>query len=250
MPRNLSLRPPETTLLILGIETSTPRAGVALSRDSRLVASATLGLGRGHAEFTAPAISFLLEQAQIALSDLDAIAVGTGPGLFTGMRVGIITGELIATALEIPIVGVSSLDLIARQAGIAPDPIIAVVDARRREVFWAWYEAGESGPERSGEMRRSSPRECVRAAGELDRSPIFAGNGVLEYRDEFMAGGASRFAPEATAFPLAETLTVEAAAILEQGRLAPAEPVYMRGPDAEINWNQSKRIGVATEVRS
>lgn len=245
-----SIGPPETTLLILGIETSTPRASVALSREGRMVASATLGVGRGHAEFTAPAISFLLEQAKISPSDLDAIAVGVGPGLFTGMRVGIITGELMAQALEIPLVGVSSLDLIARQAGIAPDPVVAVVDARRREVFWAYYQVGDSRPVRSGEMCLSSPRECALVAGELGGSPVFAGNGVLEYREEFIAEGISRLAPATMAFPMAETLTDEAVAILEDGRQTPANPVYMRSPDAEINWNRADRIGVTTEVGS
>lgn len=250
MRRIPSIRPLETTLLILGIETSTPRAGVALSREGRLLASATLGMGRGHAEFTAPAIGFLFEQAKTPLSALDAIAVGVGPGLFTGMRVGIITGELMAQALEIPLVGVSSLDLIARQAGVAPDPVVAVVDARRKEVFWASYQVGDSGPVQLGEIRLSGPRECARAADDLGGSPVFAGNGVLEYKEEFIAGKSSRLAPATMAFPMAETLTYEAAAILKEGRQAPASPVYMRGPDAEINWNRAERIGVAAEVGS
>lgn len=166
------------------------------------------------------------------------------------MRVGVITGELMAYALEIPVVGVSSLDLIARQAGVAPDPVVAVVDARRNEVFWACYQVDESGPARLGEMSLSSPAECARRARELVDSPIFAGNGAIEHRDEFVAEGVSRFAPPATAFPMAETLTEEAATILEGGRQAPAKPIYLREPDAEINWIRAERIGAVTEAAS
>lgn len=164
------------------------------------------------------------------------------------MRVGIVTGELIAQALEIPLIGVSSLDLIARQAGVAPDPVVAVIDARRKEVFWAYYQVGDSGPVRSGEMCLSSARECARAVGELGGSPVFAGSGVIEYGDELIAEGVSRFAPLTTAFPLPETLTYEAAAILLEGRHAPANPIYMRVPDAEINWSRAERVGVVTEA--
>ena len=100
-------------MLILGIDTATSQAGCAIGGHEGVIASAQCAKGRRHAENLAPAIEFICSQSQIELSEISVIAVDLGPGLFTGLRVGIATGKGLAHALGVPMIGVASLDLLA-----------------------------------------------------------------------------------------------------------------------------------------
>src|SRR4051794_17603800 len=100
-------------MITLGIETATHSVGVALAGDDGVVALVEITGGRRHAEVLTPAIQFACAHAQIAVADIGAIGVDIGPGLFTGMRVGIVTAKAMAQALQVPVVGVCSLDLLA-----------------------------------------------------------------------------------------------------------------------------------------
>ncbi len=107
--------------------------------------------GRRHAETLAPAIEFLCEQADVELDELGCIAVDIGPGLFTGMRVGIATGKALAQALRLPMIGISSLDLLAFPLHRSDRLIASVVDARRGELFYAFYRPVPGGAQRVSE---------------------------------------------------------------------------------------------------
>src|ERR1700752_4670987 len=120
-------------MLILGIETSTPVSSVAIGSEQGIVASMSLSRGRGHAEFLVPAIRHIADQAGVKMGSLAGIAVGVGPGLFTGMRVGAATAKTMAQALRIPVVGTPSIDLLAYGVRYTPRLICAAVDARRGE---------------------------------------------------------------------------------------------------------------------
>src|SRR5688500_4809293 len=100
-------------MLVLGIETSTPQASIAIGSEQGVVASAMVARGHTHNEFLLPAIKFCLEEAGLGFRNLGGIAVSLGPGLFTGMRVGIATAKALAQTLSVPIVGMASLDLVA-----------------------------------------------------------------------------------------------------------------------------------------
>src|SRR5207253_6002522 len=100
-------------MLVLGIETSTIVSSVAFGSEQGVVASASLSRGKGHAEFVAPAIRSIAADAGIDLRSVGGVAVGLGPGLFTGMRVGVATAKAIAQALRVPVVGIPSIDLLA-----------------------------------------------------------------------------------------------------------------------------------------
>ena len=104
--------------------------------------------GRRHAETLVPAIEFLCNQAGIEMTEFSAIAVDIGPGLFTGMRVGIAAGKAIAQALRIPMIGISSLDLLAFPLRYSDRTIAAVIDARKGEVFTAFYRTVPGGVQR------------------------------------------------------------------------------------------------------
>ena len=124
---------------ILAIETATGASSVALV-EGRLVAASASRLGRtGHDGFLIPAIDFCFEQAGWGPEQLDVVVVDAGPGLFTGIRVGIATGQGVAAMLGVPIMAASSLDALALRAATGRRHIWSVVDARRREVAVAGY---------------------------------------------------------------------------------------------------------------
>src|SRR3981189_1061364 len=145
-------------MLVLGIETSTPQASVTIGSEQGIIGSCTISRGAAHGEFLLPAVEFLMPQSVLTYRQLSALAVGLGPGLFTGMRVGITTAKTLAQGLSVPIVGVPSLDLLAFDARYTPKVICPVLDAKRNEVFFAFYRQGAGGvARRPGYTARAPP---------------------------------------------------------------------------------------------
>ena len=129
-------------MLILGIESASDQCGCALANEDGVIAETRLALPRRHAEALAPQMRFVCEQAGVALADIEAVAVDHGPGLYTGLRAGLATAKATAAALEIGVVPVGSLETLAHGAAAVAQPgetVLSVLDARRGEVFWAWY---------------------------------------------------------------------------------------------------------------
>jgi tRNA threonylcarbamoyladenosine biosynthesis protein TsaB len=227
-------------VLVLGIETSTAVSSVALGSEQGIVGSAQLGRGKGHEQFVVPAIRFVLEQAEVPARQLAGIAVGVGPGLFTGMRVGVATAKTMAQALRIPIVGIPSLDLLAYSVRHSPRLICACVDARRGEIFSAFYRQVPGGVQRLTEYEAWPP---ARLAGEVQarsEDVLFVGDGALVYREKLNAARAE-FASQAQAFPTASALVELAVPRFlreDSDPLLELEPLYVRKTDAEIAWER------------
>ena len=137
-------------MLILGIESASDQCGCALANEAGVIAETRLALPRRHAEALAPQMRFVCEQAGVALTDVEAVAVDHGPGLYTGLRAGLATAKAAAAALEIGVVPVGSLEALAFGAAAVAQPgetVLSVLDARRGEVFWAWYRIAPPPPE-------------------------------------------------------------------------------------------------------
>ncbi|MCW2632728.1 MAG: universal protein YeaZ, partial [Pseudonocardia sp.] len=141
-------------VLLLALDTSTPTVVAGLvelpaeSSQPRELAARHLPGGRQHGELLMPAVLAVCDQAGRSLAELDALVCGTGPGPFTGLRVGMVTAAALGDALGVPVYGVCSLDGIAAAAGCT-GPLLVATDARRRELYWAAYDvAGErvAGP--------------------------------------------------------------------------------------------------------
>src|SRR5262249_1299764 len=134
---------------------------------------------------------YLRAECGIGLAELAAIAVGTGPGLFTGLRVGVTTAKVMAQALRIPVVGVPSLDLVAYPLRHSERTIVAVLDARRREVFAARYQPVPGGVQRVSDYGVHAPAELVAAlsadVADFPHGLLLAGDGVGRFRAEFAA---------------------------------------------------------------
>lgn len=226
-------------MLILGIDTATPQVGCAIGGYEGVLASFSSARGRRHAETLAPAVEFLCVQAHVQLSEIGVVAVDVGPGMFTGMRVGIATAKAMASALRIPMIGVPSLDLLAFPVRRSARRIVSVVDARRGEVFYAFYRQVPGGVQRLSEMRCGSPEQLCSEIQATGEECLAVGDGALRYADRLAELREVEVGEAGVAFPSAASL-VELAhpRALREDFVNPWElqPVYLRKPDAEINW--------------
>jgi tRNA threonylcarbamoyladenosine biosynthesis protein TsaB len=227
---------------VLAIETSTPQSSVAIGTENEILGAVVVSAGRGHHEVLAPSLERLLEWTGLSLSQIGGVAVGIGPGLFTGLRVGIETAKTLAQVLMTPIVGLPSLDALAFSMRHARRPIAAVVDARRGEVFYALYRPVPGGVARESQYRVASPEHLaadIQAAGE---EMLLVGNGAILYRKRLEEiGSGVEFASPAFGSPHASALVELAVPRFlreEHDRPYDVLPLYLRKSDAEIAWDQ------------
>lgn len=227
-------------MLILGISTSTKQVGAAIGGHEGVLASSHSARGKRHAENLAPAIDFVRRQARIELDEISAIAVDVGPGLFTGLRVGIAAAKAMAHALRVPMIGIPSLDLLAWPLRHTSREIVAVIDARRGEVFYARYRPTPGGVQRIGDPIVASPDDLRADLEATDREYLIVGDGGLRYADELDGIIRVEIAEQFLAHPNAGSLVQLAhARALREDFVQPweLEPLYLRPPDAEINWS-------------
>jgi tRNA threonylcarbamoyladenosine biosynthesis protein TsaB len=226
-------------VLILGIDTATPQVGVAIGGHEGVLASFHSARGKQHAETLVPAIDFIRRQARIELSEIGAVAVDVGPGLFTGLRVGIATAKAMASALRVPMVPVSSLDLLAFPVRWTDRLVASVVDARRGEVFYAFYRQVPGGVQRLTDMRVGKPEELCSELQAAGREVLAVGDGALRYAEQLEDLSKVEIGEAGIAFPSAGSLVQLAhARAVREDFVQPweLEPLYLRKADAEINW--------------
>ena len=226
-------------MLILGIESATAQVGVALGGHEGVIASAHSARGRLHAENLTPQIEFVCAQARVELSEVGCIAVDVGPGLFTGLRVGLASAMALAYGLGVPMIGVSSLDLGAFAVEHSRRTLLPCYDARRGEVFSARYKSVPGGVQRVDDPRVSTPEELAADLVASSQDVLMVGDGAERYRDVFSKISHVEFAGTGLSFPSARSL-VELAhpRAMREEFVSPheIEPMYLRLPDAEINW--------------
>ncbi|HEY3810170.1 MAG TPA: tRNA (adenosine(37)-N6)-threonylcarbamoyltransferase complex dimerization subunit type 1 TsaB [Acidimicrobiales bacterium] len=225
--------------ILLGIATATSQVGVALAGPEGPLASLQVRQGRRHAELLAPAIDTVAGLAGIGTQQIDRIAVDIGPGLFTGLRVGVATAKALADALDIPIVGCSSLDILAHPHRREGRTVAAVVDAKRGEVFWALYRPSRHGMEPITAATVSAPDELAEAlagaTAAADPPVLAVGDGARRYAEVLTSLPHLELAGPADDHPSAAVL-VELAADRPSVPLAEITPRYLRGADVRIGW--------------
>jgi tRNA threonylcarbamoyladenosine biosynthesis protein TsaB len=216
-------------VLVLGFDTATPAVSVAVHDGARVVGEAFAVDARRHGELLAPMIAKVMADAGAARADLTAVAVGVGPGPYTGLRVGVVTARVLGAVLGIPVYGVCTLDLIA-------------ADARRKEVYWARYD----GHGRRLEGPLVGPASSIPGAPEL----TVAGTGGQLYPEAFGAATGpaypragtlceivaaqldERSGPDPVRARDGATPATRAGAVRAWTPLLAAEPLYLRRPDA------------------
>lgn len=202
-------------VLLLAFDTATPVITVAVHDGSQVVGEAYGEGAMAHGELLAPAIRDAVAQAGATMADLTDVAVGVGPGPFTGLRVGVVTALTLGATLGLTTHGVCTLDIVAADVDVEGDYLVAT-DARRKEVYWARYGAGHvrlDGP------HVSTPADLAAQHREL---PAY-GHGAHLHAGVLRAVGEAG-APRAAAL----------AALVVEGRASelPLEPLYLRRPDA------------------
>lgn len=226
-------------MLILGIDTATAQVGCAVGGHEGVLASMHSARGRRHAESLTPAIDVIRRQARIELHEISVVAVDVGPGLFTGLRVGLATAKAIAHALRVPMIGVSSLDLVAFPVRWTDRLIASVIDARRGQLYHAFYRQVPGGVQRLGEPRVTDPDDLAADLQARGEEALLVGDGALRYAELLGDDPRVEIAEQGQAFPTATALVQLAhARALREEWVQPweIEPVYLRPPDAEINW--------------
>ncbi|WCO66622.1 tRNA (adenosine(37)-N6)-threonylcarbamoyltransferase complex dimerization subunit type 1 TsaB [Iamia majanohamensis] len=232
-------------MLILGVESATAQVGCAIGGHEGVLASAHSTRARRHAESLVPSIEFACRQARVELADLGAVAVDVGPGLFTGLRVGVATAKALAHALRVPVIPISSLDLLAFPARFTDRLIAAVIDARRGEVFWALYRQVPGGVQRIGEARVSTPEELLGELQARGEEMLLVGDGALRHAEVLRDLRKAEVCSHGITHPSARDLVLLAHhQALREEWVQPWEvsPTYLRKPDAEIHW--TTRAGV------
>lgn len=225
-------------MLILGIETATAQVGVAIGGHEGVIAQFELTRGRRHAEVLTPAIEFICSQAQIDLDEIGLVAVDIGPGLFTGMRVGLAAGKAIAQALRIPMIGISSLDLLAFPCRHTGRVVVPVIDARRDEVFYAMYRHVPGGLQQVHEPTVAAVEDLVSDLLARGQESLLIGDGAHRYRSRILDSVNVEFGDELHPSP-APLVHLAHARALREDWVSPRdiEPLYLRHPDAQINWS-------------
>ena len=231
-------------MLILGIESSTVQVGCAIGGHEGVISSAHLAKGKRHAESLMPQVEFVCAQAGVSMTELSLIAVDTGPGLYTGLRVGMASAKAMAQALKVPMIGVSSLDLLAFPMRYSNRLIVAAVDARRGEVFSAFYRAVPGGVQRERGPSVGSPDDLASELLTMKQDCLLVGDGAHRYHEHFAGLKRVELVEQGQAHPTATALVQLAhAQALREEWVSPGDitPIYLRKPDAEINWQT--RVG-------
>lgn len=203
--------------MLLAFDTSSPTVTAAVHDGVEVVAESASQQAMRHGEELMPTIERVLASAGVTPRDLTGLAVGVGPGPFTGLRVGLVTARTLAHALDLPVHGVCSLDVLAVEAvegGLVAGEFVVATDARRKEVYLATYESG---------VRTGGP-EVRKPADAATRVPV-VGEGGLLYAEDFPD---HREPLRPSAGWLARCVAEDRAGLLDP------EPLYLRRPDAAI----------------
>ena len=224
---------------IAAITTSTPASSVALADGRQVVTSAESVNPRGHSEFVVAALDFCVKSARWSPEEIEAVVVDVGPGLYTGIRVGVSVAQGIGASVGAQLAAASSLDALALRATTGHRRIFAVVDVRRGELAVAGYRPVPGGVMRDHPVELTTPERFL-ARLNTRREKILLVGDVATLGKGALAGlqGVRVGRPR---YPTAEALAEAGMGILERGE-APhpdaVRPRYLRDPDININWDR------------
>ncbi len=225
---------------VLGIDTATLACSAAVVAGGEILAEYTLLVKKTHSERLLPLVAKLLADVGLSVADLDGVAVAAGPGSFTGVRIGVATARALGQALKLPLIGVSTLEALASQAGCFPGLVSPILDARRGQIYNALFQAGKKR-ERACPDRVLDLGELLEELEQRSEQVLFLGDGVTPHRKAIVAALGER-----ACFPPAEGLFNRAAAVARLGQAELAAgggvsyiellPLYIRKSEAEVKY--------------
>jgi tRNA threonylcarbamoyladenosine biosynthesis protein TsaB len=221
---------------LLAVDTATQSCGVGIIADGCMQIELVLNRGGTHTKQILSAIDSALSLSESSMEQIDAFAVTRGPGSFTGLRIGISTIKGLAFAAGKPIIGISSLDVLAHQAGGDTELVCSMIDARRNEIYWCIYRRESDGliplfVEQVGPIEK--------LARQIDNSCVFVGNAVPQYAERLpsLVKQAIHWAADVDNTIRPAVLACLAWRRFEEGDMDDMEcfaPVYVRKSDAEL----------------
>jgi tRNA threonylcarbamoyladenosine biosynthesis protein TsaB len=228
---------------VLGIDTSTSCGSVGLIDDETVISEYLLNLPITHSERLLGAIELISKETRIAIEDLDGWAISVGPGSFTGLRIGVSTVKGLAFATQKPVAGVSTLDALAYQISSTPYLICPILDARKGEVYSAFYRfEGEGHLKRQSAYQAINPEDLVK---KIKERTIFLGDGLKTYGDYLRNS-----LPSLAIFPSISLNVIRASGVAKLGLdllrkgehldLANFTPLYIRPSEAEMKLSAPK----------
>lgn len=237
-------------MLILAVDSATPVAGVALLKDNKLLYEEFVNYNKTHSETLMPMIDRALMTCESSLADMTAIAVTEGPGSFTGLRIGMGTIKGLSLAAGIPVVTVSTLDVLA--ANVAGSGILAgtILDARKNEVYAAFYETDNNIPTRITPIEACSPERLVDMARQqvelrVNKELLLLGDGFYPYEDFFRENLGDYLKEAGPQFMLPRAASLASLAVNkvlkhEYADTLSLKPLYIRLSEAEYRLSRGE----------
>ncbi|MCD6390256.1 MAG: tRNA (adenosine(37)-N6)-threonylcarbamoyltransferase complex dimerization subunit type 1 TsaB [Desulfobulbaceae bacterium] len=228
----------QTKPLILAIENSTLCGSVALVSGDLCLCEFSLLSRMTHSKRLLGSIDYIMQNCEISWDDIDGIAISLGPGSFTGLRIGLATAKGLAMATDLPLMGVSSLDGLAAQLPHAGHLICSVLDARKKEVYAAFYRVKGEKTKRISDYLAVTPQKLTE---QITEPVILLGDGAELYADFFREklGEHVLFAPSQLILPKASAIGFLAINKWQSNNFldtALVGPIYVRPSDAEIHF--------------
>lgn len=224
---------------ILAIDTSTNVLGVGIASNEKIIGEYITNIKRNHSTRVLPAIDFLLKDCGMDIKEINKIIVANGPGSYTGLRIGLTIGKTLAWTLNIPIVGVSSLKLMAAGARYFDGFISPVMDARRGNIFTGLYEYKEGKLIQAIDDQHIPTEDWCKLLKTFDKPVLFLGNDVVIHERVIVNQLAkqAQFAPITVNIPKPGELALLAKDLKEENVHSFA-PNYLRLTEAEAKWRE------------
>lgn len=230
-------------MIWLGIETSNSPLSIAIVKDGQVLAEVVQNIKLTHSVTAMPTIEELLNKVNIKPTDIDAIAVSEGPGSYTGIRIGVTLAKTLAWTLKKPLVGISSLKVLAANAQLFNGVICSLFDARRQNVYAAAYHG--MSLETIIEDRHDSIDAILVQLQQLNERVVFVGVDAGNFKDQIVQylGDNAFFAPLSLQLPRASKLIelAESEPLLNEAEVHTFVPKYHRIAQAEANWVKEQK---------
>ncbi len=232
-------------MYILGVESATPVAAVAVAAEDKILSERMVNNRKTHSVNLLPMIKAVLKDSGIELNELSGIAVSSGPGSFTGLRIGMSTAKTLAHVVNLPIVGISTLDALALRFSAGTQLVCPILDARKNEIYAGIYRRGEClrGP------MALSVKELAKTIDEYGEDILFLGDGVLTYQEQLVKelGSGVHVAPVSSLLPGGGEIACLGLKRIQAGDYTtPFKllPCYVRLSEAEVKWMERQGCGV------
>ncbi len=231
-------------MLILGLETATPWGSLALCEDDQVILEVSLRAGRGGGEYLLSLLDSLLVKSGRQMEEIGLVAVGTGPGSYTGIRVGLAAAQGLAAALGIKVVGINTLRIIAENAALAAEWIAPVIDARRGEIYAALYQ------NTAGDLLEVIAPEAVSAVKFRERlatlpKVMLVGDAAKAYAEIWNVAANLMIGPAAWNRPMAGQAGLIGGLLAKKSGQGQdpdqLRPAYLRRVEAEIRLEELQR---------